>query len=170
MKKIMTFAIALFALASCAKVENLALEDYEWKLAEMEGITAEEIGEDEAFVVRFDKAESMASGQTNCNSFFGEYTLNGENLTFDAMGVTRKMCPDMNAEDAFLAMLKRVDGFKIEGDKLTLMNKGKAMAAFKMFKKAEFQKETPVEAAAQEQAPAEEETAEEEAAAEVETK
>ena len=150
MKKIFSFALMLIAMASCSTQENLPLEGYVWKLTEMEGIPTEAIEADaEFFILRFDAAESIASGRSNCNTFFGEYTLNDKGLFFDSMGATKMLCPNHEQEQAYFEMFGKVDNYSIEGDVLTLKSKGAAIATFKM--QSMMEAEVPVEAAAQEE-------------------
>lgn len=152
MKQIFIFAMMLFGLASCNQQENLPLEGYVWKLTEMEGIPAQAIEADaNFFVLQFDAAESIASGRSNCNNFFGEYTLGDKGLSFDQMGMTRMMCPNHQLETVYMAMFPQVDNYRIEGDVLTLTGKGKTLATFKMQSPMQAQpEEEVVEAAAQE--------------------
>ncbi len=153
MKKIFIFAMMLFAMASCSTQENLTLEGYVWKLTKMEGIPAEAVqAKPDFFTLQFDADETIASGRSNCNNFFGEYTLNDKGLTFEELAATRKMCPNMEQEAAYMAMFSLVDNYEINGDELTLTGKGKTLATFKMQSKMEPAEEEVVEAAAQESA------------------
>ncbi len=151
MKKIFIFAMMLLAMASCTPQENLPLEGYVWKLTKMEGIPAEAVqANPDFFTLQFDANETIASGRSNCNNFFGEYTLNDKGLIFDELASTRKMCPDMEQEAAYMAMFSMVDNYRINGDELTLTGKGKTLATFKMQSKMAPAEEEVVEAAAQE--------------------
>ena len=46
--------------------------------------------------------DSKIAGETGCNRFFGNFTINEENIKFDNMGSTRMMCPEMGFETAYL--------------------------------------------------------------------
>lgn len=134
MKKILfAAAAALVALTACNGArKTVALEGTQWKLEQMEGIPAEAITrEADFFTLTFNAADTMVNGRTNCNRFFGRYALNGNELEFDNMGMTRMACPEMEYENAFVEMLNGVDGYAIEGETLTLLGNGKALATFK---------------------------------------
>lgn len=130
MKKYFAAAVLFFSLSACGGADKM-LEGTAWKLAQMEGIPAEAMtGEADAFTLNFSNADTMIYGRTNCNRFFGRYQKQGETLRFENMGMTRMACPDMQYEDAFVKMLEEVNGFKIKGDQLMLLNEKKTLATF----------------------------------------
>ena len=136
MKKIFTAAVLFAALTACCGGAQTALEGTTWKLAEMEGIPAEAINAGaDAFTLKFDAADTLVSGRTNCNRFFGKYEKQDGKLEFGNLGMTRMACPDMQYEDAFVKMLDEVDRFEIKGAELTLFDDHKALAVFKAVEK-----------------------------------
>ncbi len=132
MKKIFAAAALLGAMtACCGTKENCELEGTTWKLVSMEGIPASAIeSEEDAFTLTFDRTEHLLAGRTNCNRFFGSYELDGEKLTLGEMGMTRMACPDMEYEDAFVRMFDRIDGYRIDGERLTLLEGSETLAEF----------------------------------------
>ncbi|MCM1151453.1 MAG: META domain-containing protein [Alistipes sp.] len=132
MKKFFAAAALLAAMTACGGAANdKPLEGTVWKLSAMEGIPASAIGsEEDAFTLSFDGEEMMVAGRTNCNRFFSNYEAIDGTLAFGDMGMTRMACPDMEFEDAFVQMLGRVDGFAIDGDRLTLFGDGETLASF----------------------------------------
>lgn len=125
-------AAVLLAMTACGGTQNnLPLEGNTWKLTSMEGIPAEAIdAEEENFVLLFDGEESLVNGRTNCNRFFGAYTVEKEgDLSFGNMGMTRMACPDMEYEDLFAQMLDKVDGYSIQGEELSLLDEDGAVLA-----------------------------------------
>lgn len=136
MKKIFTAAVLFAAMTACCGGAQTALEGTTWKLAEMEGIPAEAINAGaDAFTLKFDAADTLVSGRTNCNRFFGKYEKQDGKLEFGNLGMTRMACPDMQYEDAFVKMLDEVDRFEIKGAELTLFDDHKALAVFKAVEK-----------------------------------
>ena len=136
MKKIFTAAVLFAAMTACCGGAQTALEGTTWKLAEMEGIPAEAINAGaDAFTLKFDAADTLVSGRTNCNRFFGKYEKQDGKLEFSNLGMTRMACPDMQYEDAFVKMLDEVDRFEIKGAELTLFDDHKALAVFKAVEK-----------------------------------
>lgn len=118
-------AAALLVMTACGgpAVENKPLEGTQWKLSTMEGITAEAINKvPDFFTLKLNAADTMISGRTNCNRFFGKYHLDGKELEFSKMGMTRMACMDMQHETAFVNMLDQVDSYTIKGDELQLFN------------------------------------------------
>ncbi|WP_418992112.1 META domain-containing protein [Alistipes sp.] len=132
MKKIIAAAALLLAMTACGGAKHdKALEGTTWKLATMPGIPASAISSQaDAFTLHFDPADTLVSGRTNCNRFFGKYQIRDRKLDFENMGMTRMACPDMQYEDAFVKMLDEVDRFEIKGSQLTLMDDKKTLAVF----------------------------------------
>ena len=136
MKKIFTAAVLFAAMTACCGGAQTALEGTTWKLAGMEGIPAEAINAGaDAFTLKFDAADTLVSGRTNCNRFFGKYEKQDGKLEFGNLGMTRMACPDMQYEDAFVKMLDDVDRFEIKGSELTFFDDDKSLAVFKAVEK-----------------------------------
>ena len=113
MKKIFAAAALLLAMTACggSQKKALPLEGTTWKLAKMEAIPAKAVdAEADFFTLQFSAADTLVSGRTNCNRFFGKYELKGQKLEFENLGMTRMACPEMQYEDAFVKMLDEVDG------------------------------------------------------------
>ncbi|MEW6094247.1 MAG: META domain-containing protein [Chloroflexota bacterium] len=79
-------------------------------------------------------ADGQASGNASCNGFGGEYTLNGDELTFGALMSTLMACfPEevMDQESAYFAALAATASFQLEGEMLTLIDEeGTSLAEF----------------------------------------
>ena len=132
MKKLLTAAALFAAMSACGLRGDKPLEGTVWKLASMEGIPASVIeSEEDAFTLSFDGEEMMVAGRTNCNRFFSNYETIDGTLALGEMGMTRMACPDMTFEDSFVRMLGQVDGFSIDGERLTLFGDGQALASFR---------------------------------------
>ncbi|WP_170234459.1 MULTISPECIES: META domain-containing protein [Bizionia] len=74
--------------------------------------------------VEFDTQTQKVSGFSGCNRFFGDYTVNGNQLNFGALATTHKMCsPEDNIkEQHLLKALAEVNAFDISGTTLQLKN------------------------------------------------
>ena len=119
MKKIFAAAALLLAMTACggSQKKALPLEGTTWKLAKMEAIPAKAVdAEADFFTLQFSAADTLVSGRTNCNRFFGKYELKGQKLEFENLGMTRMACPEMQYEDAFVKMLDEVYGYEIKGE------------------------------------------------------
>ena len=133
MKKMLAAAALLFAMtACCCSQKNLPLEGTAWKLSKMESIPASALSsEEDAFTLLFNAADTLVTGRTNCNRFFGPYELDGKSLKLRNLGMTRMACPDLQYEEAFVQMLDRVDGFEIKGSDLKLLEGDQVLAEFR---------------------------------------
>ena len=70
-------------------------------------------------------ADGMISGNTGCNSFRGDYTLEGEKLRVGALTATKNDCPTTQAaeqEAGYLAALESAVRIEQAGPELTLLN------------------------------------------------
>lgn len=143
MKKIFAAATLLLAMTACggSQKKDLPLEGTTWKLSKMETIPAKAIdAEADFFTLQFNAADTLVSGRTNCNRFFGKYELKGKTLEFENMGMTRMACPEMEYEDAFVKMLDEVDRFEIDGQSLKLYDDKKLLAEFRAVEDASAKK------------------------------
>lgn len=134
MKRIIAAAALLAAMTACggSQEKSLPLEGTTWKLAKMDVIPAKNIdAEADFFTLEFNAADTMVSGRTNCNRFFGKYELKGQQLEFENLGMTRMACPEMQYEDAFVKMLDEVDRYEIDGSKLKFYDDKKVLAEFR---------------------------------------
>ncbi|MEJ2759358.1 MAG: META domain-containing protein [Anaerolineales bacterium] len=66
----------------------------------------------------------LASGNSGCNGWQGEYTIDGTNLTFGELSGSEIFCENpagiMEQEDAFLQMLGDAASYELNGDQLTI--------------------------------------------------
>ena len=74
-------------------------------------------------------ADGAASGNAGCNTFRAGYTLDGDQLSFDAIATTKKACePDVTAmEQAYVAALGRVTTVRRTGTSVDLLDDSGAM-------------------------------------------
>ena len=66
--------------------------------------------------------EGNVHGNAGCNGLNGSYQLKDDTLSFGTIATTRKACPDMAREQAFLQALKAASGLRIDGELLTLFD------------------------------------------------
>lgn len=94
-----------------------------WKVIAMLGI--DEFIKNPTII--FDQKDNRVAGFSGCNNYFGTFKTEDNHLSFDQMGLTRKMCPDMTVENTFINNLKKVDHYKIESEKLLVYNKNNSL-------------------------------------------
>lgn len=60
--------------------------------------------------------DDQAGGTSGCNSYRGEYTVDGDSLSFGPLAATQMACeqPLMDLEAAYLAALADVSGFEVD--------------------------------------------------------
>ena len=76
-------------------------------------------------------ADGTISGDTGCNTFHGEYTLDGRKLHIGPLATTRKACPSSEAskqEAGYIAALESAVRIEQAGPQLTLFNAKGQMA------------------------------------------
>ena len=108
-------------MAACNEKKTMDVLSGEWNVVAIgEMAVSDEAG---AFM-GFDMNEKVIYGSTGCNQLTGAMpeAVNTDVPLFGALGSTRRMCPDMTVEDAMLPALGAVVDFKVEGDKLFLLD------------------------------------------------
>ena len=65
-------------------------------------------------------------GSTGCNNYTGFFKLKGKLVSFNPNAMTKIMCPG-NVEQNFLIAIRQVTNYKIDGDKLDLLNVSKTV-------------------------------------------
>lgn len=95
-----------------------------WKLVALDGappvVTHENFRE--AHVVLHQEASRLA-GATGCNTLMGSYLVENERIAFGQIASTKMACPEpqMKTERNFLAALKQVTAWSVDGSKLVLL-------------------------------------------------
>jgi heat shock protein HslJ len=72
-------------------------------------------------------AAGQLGGNTGCNGFFGEYKLQGNNLTLNIQGATKMYCMEVN-EEGFFELMQKVESFTLAGGNMKLFGQGKELA------------------------------------------
>lgn len=74
--------------------------------------------------------EMKFNGTGGCNQIFGTLEADGEKIKFGPIGSTRMACPG-NYESDFLTALNNAGSYKIENNRLYLIQNGKTLAVLK---------------------------------------
>ena len=95
-----------------------ALLDKTWTL---EKVVARELKNDPPLTLKF-HADGTVEGFGGCNDFNGQYTLEGDKLTFGPMATTHKSCGPATDEQefTFLTFLAKIQKLTVEEDELIL--------------------------------------------------
>mgnify|MGYP000250564626 CR=1 FL=1 len=62
------------------------------------------------------------AGYAGCNSFFGTYEQNGNQLKIGSMVTTKKACENLGMEQAFLAALETARGFEASAKEMNILD------------------------------------------------
>ncbi|WP_412987028.1 META domain-containing protein [Pontimicrobium sp. IMCC45349] len=69
----------------------------------------------------FSMSENKVNGFAGCNTFFGKFHLNDNTISFENMGSTKMMCPDIATEDSFFNLLYNVKSYEFVDNVLHFM-------------------------------------------------
>ncbi len=109
------------ALAATAPARALSPEvsDVEWRVVEIDGSAVEDAGT----LVFF---RNQLGGKAACNRLFGQFTATPtQGRAFTGIGVSRMHCEGkMEREQALLKALEKMQGYKLDGLTLTLLDAG----------------------------------------------
>jgi heat shock protein HslJ len=126
-------AMAPAASWSAPASVNLKLRDTRWALETLDGAP---VSEARVQLVLASSSQQL-SGHAGCNRLRGRYTQRGTQLALKPMATTRKACPaaQMALEERFLQTLGRIDGYRVEGTGLSLLQGDTVQATFRALDK-----------------------------------
>ena len=118
---VLASGLLMMSCGSAKKYVSIADLAGEWVIVE---VNDKSVSAEETPFLGFDVNEGQLYGNAGCNSLMANFDLSktsGE-LTFDAIGSTKRMCADMAMEDAILQALGEVRSFALDGENLKLNN------------------------------------------------
>lgn len=102
-----------------------------WTISEISGKKIVTPADAQEAFITFDVAKKQVNAYTGCNRFFGAVDLDTKRQTvsFDKVGATRMMCPDMTTETMLSEVLPKITryGFDEAGNLLLLSKDGKTL-------------------------------------------
>ena len=121
MKKILIVLLAMVILAACANSSSPSIQG-QWELVSY-GPPSGQISAapDVETSIEFDSEGNM-SGNVGCNGFGGEYTVEGDTITFGPVMSTMMFCegPVGEQETGSLAVFQETATFTLDGDTLSI--------------------------------------------------
>ena len=108
----------LVMLVACGRTEGDPLNNTSWELysiGQYSPIPGSKV------TIRFE--DGQASGNASCNSFGGEYQVNGKQIKFNQMASTMRACVDqslMEQESAYLKFLGEAQHFELANGQLQI--------------------------------------------------
>jgi heat shock protein HslJ len=133
-------AVFLFVLG-CSTSKKIAdnssawpddVEGTQWKLIALNGqkIVEENTGPKQVYLMFVEK-ENRFYGNGGCNSVNGTYMHSKANhIEFSSIASTKMACANMEVEQQFLNMLKKVNNYQLQGDTLILKVNKEAVSRF----------------------------------------
>jgi len=109
------------------------IDNTEWELLSLRGEAIELSSQDRPTPsISFSAQEGRVLGHAGCNQFTGSYRYEDiEGLSFGQIARTKMMCPDMEVENKYMAVLEETADFTITGDNLILLSEtGEELAVF----------------------------------------
>jgi copper homeostasis protein (lipoprotein) len=115
----------------CTPSHHAELVNTYWRLVELNNaIVRPTINQKEPHMVLHTGDQRLA-GNGGCNTFFGNFALDGDKLSFSAMGSTMMACPDgMETEQSFLLALAETDRAVVSGQFLEIFKGEQKLARF----------------------------------------
>ena len=112
-------ALMMVSCGSAKKSVSVVNLSGEWEIVEVNNV---QVSAEQIPFLGFDLNEGQLYGNAGCNSLMATISFNeaSNGLSFDAIGSTKRMCPDMAMEDAVLQALGAVKSFAFDGEKLIL--------------------------------------------------
>jgi len=114
--------------------EPINLEGSSWKLESYVNNLGHSVSPVSNTKMNLEFKDERISGSSGCNSYFAKYTQNGNSLSFGLIGATKMYCTNpavMEQETTFLSSLALIKTFKVEGNKLKLIDgNGKVLLTF----------------------------------------
>lgn len=130
-RTIFAIAVTALGLAACSPtVDTGGSLQGSWELVEGT-VDGENIPLTQGFPITMNVTEDGVDGRAACNSYFGNYELDGSNLTLSQIGATEMACMPENvmaAESMYLTALTRVESYSLESEALQLAGPGLELA------------------------------------------
>ena len=121
MKKLVIGLLALFVLAACAGRASASITG-QWKLVSHGSASDQTPAVPNVDATLEFKSDGTLNGNVGCNSFGGDYKVNGDMITFGSVASTMMFCegPVGDQELTTVAVLQTSAKFVMDGDKLTI--------------------------------------------------
>lgn len=131
--RIATLGLSILILGGCSSSASInplsLLTGKSWALSSLMG-SGVDLGKFPSGVPTLDFLEGgRLSGFAGCNNFSGGFSLEGTGIKLDPGAMTRKACQG-SGEDEVISAINRVKNFKVEKEKLTLLDGATELMSF----------------------------------------
>ena len=125
--------IFLFFLTACSALKSKTdipkLGESVWNLTAIE---QRPVNFDGRAFIKFDEKENKVSGKALCNSYFSDYEMTGQKITFSSVGSTKIYCEGvMDEENQIITQLKKTKRYEVKSDFLYFYSGEKLLLTFK---------------------------------------
>lgn len=112
----------LTVLTACTAIRSTSdlpkLSESTWKLSAIE---QRAVNFDGRATIKFDEKEGKISGKAVCNSYFSDYEMIGQKISFTGIGSTKMYCEGvMDDENQIISNLQKVSRYEVKADFLYL--------------------------------------------------
>ena len=125
-------ALLAMALAACRAASTPAVEGKTWVL---QSIEQQDLLEGTEITAVFDAAKNQVSGSAGCNTYFGDYQIEGSRVVIGPLAHTEMAClsPEgvMDQERRYLSVLGAAETIEVSGDQLRITCSGGRTLIFK---------------------------------------
>jgi heat shock protein HslJ len=121
---ILFLVLLAIGLVAC-KGGATAFENREWVLESYgEPGNVQSVIEGSEITANFNSSKHEVGGSAGCNSYFGDYEVDGSSLSIPLVGNTEMYCLEpegvMDQEEQYLGSLRLAESYKIEDGKLRI--------------------------------------------------
>ena len=119
MKKLIICLLAVLVLAACGDGTPASIEG-QWKLVSLGG-PATQLTVDPEIETLIEFVQGNLSGNVGCNGFGGEYTVDGNTLTFGPIMSTMMFCEEVAVQESMtLSVLQEKVTFELDDSTLII--------------------------------------------------
>jgi heat shock protein HslJ len=133
---ILSIVLGFMCISCCSNKYAAANISGDWKIDNVLG--TEVIAAEETPFISFQTEEARFYGTTGCNSFFGEFKTsnNKEDIMLTNVGSTKKLCENMQVEDAIFSAFVQTASVEYNNEKMQLKDaSGKVVMELSSIKK-----------------------------------
>jgi heat shock protein HslJ len=132
MKSLLALNLVAWTLTACSTIGLTLIDPLDgtsWKLDTYSGTRPIEVA---TITAIFEDGE--VRGKSGCNSYFGSYQIDGDNISMSQVGATLMACMDpegiMDQEAMYLSMLIEAESYEISSRKLILQTSNGGVLTF----------------------------------------
>jgi heat shock protein HslJ len=125
--------LCLFLITSCSALKpNSDLPKLGESVWNLTAIEQRPVNFDGRAFIKFNEKENKISGKALCNSYFSDYEMIGQKITFSSVGSTKMYCEGMmDEENQIITQLQKTKRYEVKSDFLYFYSGEKVVLTFK---------------------------------------